>query len=204
MPSSNALLFPGMTESRGPKAPTGRGGDGRCDALSRPAARRTPVRPPDTPLRRCCCTRVGAVLYVARQLGHDARLTRSRYGHVIDEYEDQPDPGAEDAILSARSGSRAGDVPDPSAQTRAFKDRGVLARPVRGAWCRAGRRPPGSYAASLRDSRCRPPRHRWILPRGRESLRPRPPRGSALRLDGPKRISDVRGGEPPQPLRRSP
>jgi integrase len=26
-----------------------------------------------------------SVIYVARQLGHDARLTLTRYGHVIDE-----------------------------------------------------------------------------------------------------------------------
>ncbi len=31
-----------------------------------------------------------SVIYVARQLGHDARLTLTRYGHVIDELEDQP------------------------------------------------------------------------------------------------------------------
>jgi hypothetical protein len=42
------------------------------------------------------------VVYVARQLGHDARLTLTRYGHVIDEYEDQPRLDAERAIRSAR------------------------------------------------------------------------------------------------------
>jgi integrase len=31
-----------------------------------------------------------SVIYVARQLGHDARLTLTRYGHVIDELEGQP------------------------------------------------------------------------------------------------------------------
>lgn len=31
-----------------------------------------------------------SVIYVARQLGHDARLTLTRYGHVIDELEDTP------------------------------------------------------------------------------------------------------------------
>jgi hypothetical protein len=30
------------------------------------------------------------VIYVARQLGHDARLTLSTYGHVIDELEAPP------------------------------------------------------------------------------------------------------------------
>ena len=45
-----------------------------------------------------------SVIYVARQLGHDARLTLSRYGHVIDELDDQPRLSAEDAIRSARHG----------------------------------------------------------------------------------------------------
>jgi hypothetical protein len=40
---------------------------------------------------------------VARQLGHDARLTLTRYGHVIDEFEDQPQVPAEQAIREARS-----------------------------------------------------------------------------------------------------
>ena len=31
-----------------------------------------------------------SVIYVARQLGHDATLTLKTYGHVIDELEDQP------------------------------------------------------------------------------------------------------------------
>ena len=40
--------------------------------------------------------------FVARQLGHDARLTLSRYGHVIDELEDAPRLEAEVAIEMAR------------------------------------------------------------------------------------------------------
>ncbi|MCW3000849.1 MAG: site-specific integrase [Conexibacter sp.] len=44
-----------------------------------------------------------SVIYVARQLGHDARLTLSRYGHVIDELEEQPQIPAEQAIREARS-----------------------------------------------------------------------------------------------------
>jgi hypothetical protein len=44
-----------------------------------------------------------SVIYVARQLGHDARLTLTRYGHVIDELEDQPQVFAEQAIREARS-----------------------------------------------------------------------------------------------------
>jgi hypothetical protein len=42
------------------------------------------------------------VIYVARQLGHDARLTLTRYGHVIDELEEQPRVEAEVAIGAAR------------------------------------------------------------------------------------------------------
>jgi integrase len=42
------------------------------------------------------------VIYVARQLGHDARLTLTRYGHVIDEIEDMPRLDAESAIVQAR------------------------------------------------------------------------------------------------------
>ena len=43
-----------------------------------------------------------SVIYVARQLGHDARLTLTRYGHVIDELEDRPRVEAEVAIADAR------------------------------------------------------------------------------------------------------
>ena len=43
-----------------------------------------------------------SVIYVARQLGHDARLTLTRYGHVIDELDDAPRLDAETAIRQAR------------------------------------------------------------------------------------------------------
>ena len=43
-----------------------------------------------------------SVIKVARQLGHDARLTLSTYGHVIDELDDQPHVKAEAAIAAAR------------------------------------------------------------------------------------------------------
>jgi integrase len=46
-----------------------------------------------------------SVIDVARQLGHDARLTLTRYGHVIDELDAQPRLSAEDAIRSARAPS---------------------------------------------------------------------------------------------------
>ena len=43
-----------------------------------------------------------SVIYVARQLGHDARLTLTRYGHVIDELEDTLRIEAEAAVADAR------------------------------------------------------------------------------------------------------
>ena len=43
-----------------------------------------------------------SVIYVARQLRHDARLTLTRYGHVIDELDDAPRLEAETAICQAR------------------------------------------------------------------------------------------------------
>ena len=52
-----------------------------------------------------------SVIYVARQLGHDARLTLTRYGHVIDELEDRPPIEAEAVIVDARLAVRmAGSV----------------------------------------------------------------------------------------------
>ena len=43
-----------------------------------------------------------SVIYVARQLGHDASLTLDRYGHVMDELEGAPQVAAEAAIQAAR------------------------------------------------------------------------------------------------------
>jgi integrase len=48
-----------------------------------------------------------SVIYVARQLGHDARLTLGTYGHVIDELEDAPRVPAEETIAAARRALRA-------------------------------------------------------------------------------------------------
>jgi integrase len=52
-----------------------------------------------------------SVIYVARQLGHDARLTLSTYGHVIDELDELPRQDAEAAICAARSFSAAHQLP---------------------------------------------------------------------------------------------
>jgi hypothetical protein len=46
------------------------------------------------------------VIYLVRQLGHDTRLTLSRCGHVMEEYEDRPQLAAEEAIRAAREGLR--------------------------------------------------------------------------------------------------
>jgi integrase len=51
------------------------------------------------------------VIYVARQLGHDARLTLSTYGHVIEELDGAPQMDAEAAIQAARSGQAAHQLP---------------------------------------------------------------------------------------------
>jgi integrase len=56
-----------------------------------------------------------SVIYVARQLGHDARLTLSTYGHVIDELEDVPNIAAEAAIITARQALQP-DTPTPRSQ----------------------------------------------------------------------------------------
>ena len=48
-----------------------------------------------------------SVIYVARQLGHDARLTLTTYGHVMDELDEAPRLAAEDAIRAARQNSCA-------------------------------------------------------------------------------------------------
>ena len=60
-----------------------------------------------------------SVIYVARQLGHDAKLTLSTYGHVIDELEDAPRVPAEDAIRAARRAACVTGVPGEEASDAA-------------------------------------------------------------------------------------
>jgi integrase len=55
-----------------------------------------------------------SVIYVARQLGHDARLTLTTYGHVIDELDDAPRIAVEDAIRAARHARCVGGVSSES------------------------------------------------------------------------------------------
>ena len=52
-----------------------------------------------------------SVIYVSRQLGHNAQLTLSTYGHVIDELEDSPRLEAEAAIQAARGSWAAPKLP---------------------------------------------------------------------------------------------
>ena len=54
------------------------------------------------------------MIYVARQLGHDARLTLGTYGHVIDELDEAPRIAAEDAIQAARGTRCSIGVPSPA------------------------------------------------------------------------------------------
>ena len=48
-----------------------------------------------------------SVIYVARQLGHGADLTLGTYGHTIDELDDAPRLGADEAIAAARATVRS-------------------------------------------------------------------------------------------------
>ena len=86
----------------GRRLPTSPGAGGRS---SGDAGRRSGPRSPND-LRHSFASLLlhegRSVIYVARQLGHDARLTLTHYGHVIDELEEQPRITAESAIADAR------------------------------------------------------------------------------------------------------
>jgi integrase len=121
-PAEDALVFPAASgrrwseeaykswasrASRGRKRPDGtRGGTG--GAFGRAAAAAVPGASPYT-LRHSFCSLLlhegRSVIYVARQMGHDAKLTLGRHGHVIDELEDTPRAPAEEAIRAARESS---------------------------------------------------------------------------------------------------
>lgn len=58
-------------------------------------------------------------MYLARQLGHDARLTLTTYEHVIDELDDEPRLPAEEAIRAARESSCSRGVPADDADAQA-------------------------------------------------------------------------------------
>lgn len=115
---ARGVLQPGarMTTSSSSPARTGSRGHRRrinLGAVGRSGARRTPRGSP-THVRTTCGTAFASlllhegrsVIYVARQHGHDARLTLTRYGHVIDELDDAPRLEAEAAIADARLAAR--------------------------------------------------------------------------------------------------
>ena len=52
-----------------------------------------------------------SVIYVARQLGHDGRLTLSTYGHVMDGFDDTLRLDAQTAIAEARAVVHDGAAP---------------------------------------------------------------------------------------------
>ncbi len=91
------------------------------------------------------------MIYVARQLGHDARLTLSRYGHVIDELDEQPRIDAETAIQEARVPSQFPEAPGNALQPGQQNAR----NPRRGREFRAmelgGLEPPTSWVRSRRS-----------------------------------------------------
>jgi hypothetical protein len=120
---------PPLTVSRGRRRRTSRGrvrrragGSGRMARARGRAARLAgrrwrpacQTRRRDT-LRHSFCSLLlhegRSVIYVARQLGHDAQMTLSTYGHVIDELDEAPRMPAEQAIREARSGACVNGVP---------------------------------------------------------------------------------------------
>lgn len=106
-PGDDALLFPGKDGQPWTQAAY-QSWRRRAFARSANAAGLAHARPYD--LRHSFASLLlhegRSVIYVARQLGHDARLTLTRYGHVIDELEDLPRLEAEEAIASARHPAR--------------------------------------------------------------------------------------------------
>jgi integrase len=91
--------------ARGRKRPDGtRAGSGGAFGRAARAAG-VPEASPYT-LRHSFCSLLlhegRSVIYVAQQMGHDAEQTLGTYGHVIEELDDAPRIGAEDAIRAAR------------------------------------------------------------------------------------------------------
>jgi len=102
-PRDTALVFPGR--QGGPWSKTTydnwrkRAFDRACKAIELEGARPYDLRHSFASL---LLHEGRSVTYVARQLGHDARLTLGTYGHVIDELDDEPRVSAEEAIQAAR------------------------------------------------------------------------------------------------------
>jgi hypothetical protein len=77
-----------------------------------------------------------SVIYVARQLGHDARLTLGTYGHVIDEFDEAARIAAEDAIRAARDTRCVRGVSEGGKPKRGACGSGHGKAPVSGAFVR--------------------------------------------------------------------
>lgn len=75
------------------------------------------------------------MIYVARQLGHDARLTLGTYGHVIDELDEAPRIAAEDAIRAARDTPCVSGVSEAVSAAAGSGGAGMRRAPGSGAWC---------------------------------------------------------------------
>lgn len=119
-PDDDALIFPGVdgepwttaayqswrrAASGKPRHKTGKPGRSAGPfARALAGAGIDHARPYD--LRHSCASLLlhegRSVIDVARQLGHDARLTLTRYGHVIEELDGEPRLEAEAAIKAAR------------------------------------------------------------------------------------------------------
>jgi integrase len=104
-PAEDALVFPGV-EGKPWSEPAYQSWRRRAFKRAYEAAGLERIRVYD--LRRSFASLLlhegRSAIYVAKQLGHAARLTLDTYGHVIDELEDAPALSAEDAIKAARRG----------------------------------------------------------------------------------------------------
>jgi hypothetical protein len=92
-----------------------------------------------------------SVIYVARQLGHDARLTLTRYGHVIDELDGQPRADAEEVIRAARVPSQFPNADSATTAGENEKPRIPRAAAEPGAMELGGLEPPTSWVRSRRS-----------------------------------------------------
>ena len=92
-----------------------------------------------------------SVIYVARQLGHDARLTLTRYGHVMDELEEQPRVDAETTIRAARVPSQFPGNPEAALAPTNQKARNSPTNANSGPMELGGLEPPTSWVRSRRS-----------------------------------------------------
>lgn len=115
------LIFPGRDGELVDGDTWKRWTSGRWRAACRSVGLDPLPRPYD--LRHACASLLLAegrtVHYVAGQMGHDAALTLSTYGHVMAELEDAPTVDATALIRAARDGSRSLPVPTAAGTTAA-------------------------------------------------------------------------------------